>query len=933
MAKEINHKSELEQDPILKCIPWEVWQYFFDFKINEEALEKIKTKFFPQDLKCLQDPAPAIRFLSEINLDEEELSFNTRSSFLKERKRTFLFLLYFYPNIGDEDWLNLARDHEISASQLIRLCTISGRKALLESLINHSQIQKSYYRTLNFRNDDWHASFCLAATYGHLNLLEYLFQLFPQQKKQLLKANKYDAFSCAAATGKTRVLQFFLAEADSSAEREAMLSNEGSFKALSLASKNKQTRTTYFILSALSRSKRRENHLGSTTHPVLSKQAISSIEFKKYSSRISAMHLKSYPEKDSKAFLQRLDSLISSGNTRNDWFKSLCNDIESFQILTANDPRLHILIMKKLLSSTLGLRLFYHLLEAGFDAFANLNPEHKDLMQHHIYAAGSSDAFCFTWNNPSSCKDFLTQLDVEIKTLFTQSQREPLEPKMRKRLFHGAFILGFLDLHNQAPKKSLELIRYIQANYLIDEFIVTGKPPESAYQLARASGFSFSQLKGGLRILLNFSQKKPKISLQKSFFLFIIEHYLDNTPNLFDPALIIALKVTEEWIEKDLRFDFPSLNQSLKRHYENYLDQNSKELSSEALVIRSSFQLQKIFALILAALKRQNQNITEPLLLLETFTQHLQTIKTYDHLILINIQDNESLFAPSLKRLKTCLAKKKFFYDFLTYFDDRLSLRLASLPILDFESNPAENLKFNLIEAPNEKSFMAWKNLPRARKNLYHAMDNTLTELEEEHGYRGPWPLYYGYIPKKIANKDIFFRECPRHLPGLLHGKDSHRIQLAALRFFIKRGYLHLPPNKTAHELLLHIIEAEQWNNVFDQFEESFSCPEFLMLHLRSQLHFKFLRIHALFSFFKGMNKILKLYQDLEYKDLLLLIPTGLSSSLTEEPFKAWLTKKAYPCQRGHHEKGEFYARYFKSKPKTLDRKIDEISPKLSSSI
>ena len=243
----------------------------------------------------------------------------------------------------------------------------------------------------------------------------------------------------------------------------------------------------------------------------------------------------------------------------------------------------------------------------------------------------------------------------------------------------------------------------------------------------------------------------------------------------------------------------------------------------------------------------------------------------------------EEYFKVTLKQIDQLFSSSLKLAPFFNYLNRQLSKQISHLP--DLPASCIENkIKLFDMSFPSGEGFRWWSTLPAEQKSLHQAMHLTLLELENRAGYNLPYPdgtegvpRFYGFIPPErvytlVTQEKRIFKESSYFFPGIIHGIDAHRLQLAALRFFIDNKTIVLPPEKNVHDLITYIFDKELWPDIFDSVGTLFMSPHYLMTYLRNASQYEALQKYAVFNFFKSIQKAIHMNCSfLNYEQLVLI--------------------------------------------------------------
>lgn len=286
-----------------------------------------------------------------------------------------------------------------------------------------------------------------------------------------------------------------------------------------------------------------------------------------------------------------------------------------------------------------------------------------------------------------------------------------------------------------------------------------------------------------------------------------------------------------------------------------------------------------------------------------------------------------SLYDETLNEIQRTFICTTHFESFFRDLNLQLTANLSHLPSLD-KRCIKNQIKLYEMGFPNSKGFEWWKNLPHEQKSLHRAMHSLLLKSENMAGINLPLdnktegvPRFLGFIPNVNANDIItqekrIFKESSNSLPGIIHGVDSHRIQLMALRYFIDKGIIRLPPGKTTHDLLTFIVDNDLWSDLFDKVGAYFSSPHYLMAYLRNANHLEALQKYAVFNFFNAINKfMLTDYSYLNYEELILIqscADNNFVGLALDKLYIDWLDKSGHIVSFQKQDGMSWSACYFK---------------------
>ncbi|HRD69877.1 MAG TPA: hypothetical protein PK657_07015 [Legionella sp.] len=243
----------------------------------------------------------------------------------------------------------------------------------------------------------------------------------------------------------------------------------------------------------------------------------------------------------------------------------------------------------------------------------------------------------------------------------------------------------------------------------------------------------------------------------------------------------------------------------------------------------------------------------------------------------------ETIYKTTLDQIDKLFSSALKLAPFFNYLNNQLDNKISHLP--ELPSSCVENkIKMFDMSFPNGEGFSWWTKLPAEQKSLHQALHLILLDLENKAGYNLPLPdgtegvpRFYGFISSErvytlMTKEKRIFKESSYFSPGIIHGVDAHRLQLAALRFFIDNKTISLPPGKNAHDLITFILDNALWPDIFDAVGTLFMSPHYLMTYLRNASQYQALQKYAVFHFFKGIQRCIRMNCSLfDYEQLVLI--------------------------------------------------------------
>lgn len=363
------------------------------------------------------------------------------------------------------------------------------------------------------------------------------------------------------------------------------------------------------------------------------------------------------------------------------------------------------------------------------------------------------------------------------------------------------------------------------------------------------------------------------------------ELHTSNKDNMFAQALAIAAKTVRYFLINDFDFNFQNGRVLLKLSRVARKEASrlalSKDSRSQISIMATPFIIKA--AGLLANRFGHNQFIDnflirESRLIFPAYRYNtvperaFEFQKGYPLWFNHSIQKPAGDFHDSIEVIESIFTSTGTFELFWKFLNEKIANKLEHLPAVPKSLYKRGTIRFFEESYPAQNTMDWYLSLSPEKRKMHQALHLALLELEQLDGYNIPTnstddgvPRFYGAVPHKSADlcliNRLLFKESSKDIRGIRHGVESHRIQWAAIRFFIKAGIIPLPANKTPHDLLEHIVTNDLWMPMFDSPETSYRSPMFLMSWLRHAPQYEALQKAAVFSFCKSMHKLLEYYQ------------------------------------------------------------------------
>ncbi|MGQ3892864.1 hypothetical protein [Legionella sp. CNM-4043-24] len=625
----------------------------------------------------------------------------------------------------------------------------------------------------------------------------------------------------------------------------------------------------------------------------------------------------------------------------------------------------HAQLVKLLLSSPRGLAILIQLVENGFTVFYP-DTDHSIV---HNYIKQATDL------PPEDIGEFFTYLqqNPEMTSGLIKTATGDVDFKEKRNTavyFHAGFILAILEKNIFRSAAMAYMIRNRQ--YTIFKILIQTEQFISAdqnFQLFLAGGTYSPKI--SLKILPEFTRTDPAL-LQKKYMVWLDKcgTIVKENASLYE---IIAIRAAKDLLLADFQMSKDELFASIEEHYnvacppgsviDVLLSQTIKEFakhtclklsgSMAAHLLKSGFYSTLIESAKELKLCFDIVNYPD-----QPESGELKYKADSYHLFASNVRYAQpGRFTQAIVQIEQIFGSKKLFEPFLKELEQNLASRLPCKVPVDYHCTYGTIQLFN-VNAPGINGFNWWLNLPNHQKKMFQAMHLLLLDLENIDGYNLPEPdgsegvpRFHGFIPKEEANTTItagfkLFKEDSRALESALHGIESHRIQFAALRYFIRTGQITLPPGAAIHDLLTFIVDNNLWGSLFDGFGTNFNSPHYLMSYLRNADDLPALQQYAHFNLFSVMKKTMDLHgidYNEGYEQLLMLqlcAGSDFKSHLSSEPFLNWFKTSGHTGTPAPHQSTSGWYCIFRKNRKqapsapsssTCDTAVPSTSPASSS--
>ncbi|RUR16430.1 hypothetical protein ELY21_13130 [Legionella sp. km535] len=205
---------------------------------------------------------------------------------------------------------------------------------------------------------------------------------------------------------------------------------------------------------------------------------------------------------------------------------------------------------------------------------------------------------------------------------------------------------------------------------------------------------------------------------------------------------------------------------------------------------------------------------------------------------------------------------------FWVFLEGKIEPKIKHVPDIPNELKH-NNIHFFEISYPGQTTMDWYLSLSTEQRKLNQALHLTLLELERENGFNlerestgDVVPRFHGFVDSEYANNLLLsgylFKECSKYLPGILHGENGHRLQWAAISFFIQQGTIRLPEGKNVHDFLSYVIKNNLWTTLVDHYECNFGGPHFIASWLRNTSQYPSLQKAMVIGYCNRMNKFLQ---------------------------------------------------------------------------
>lgn len=620
-------------------------------------------------------------------------------------------------------------------------------------------------------------------------------------------------------------------------------------------------------------------------------------------------------------------------------------NIEKFlsYYLPQEDMQTHIQIVRALLSSPSGLDIFSQILDQGFTMLDNpalLQPLVQLIDQSGQSMTSNSQAIqqlTSKYNQLAAYFEAIHPFEMEVVALHTEREMA--------QFFNRSWMFCYLQHYLFAPNEKNERIYLLQKDYL-HKLIWANKLFAAAkyYLIAKLSGLSYCSAENLSRFA---AINTDSHHANKHIFKFMLTRYELSPFNITFVYKYLAVQVINQLLEHEFDCDEEEVHLLLTHYYQ--VTDEARKIPNKATILEYALHAVVQLASIIAPRIGKSEHLKtfiklarqlKPCLSIISLDKEVNTdpLLKAEHKVFYNSSHtsfNADIYSTVLRDLYQLMLKPQNFNDFFNYLNTQLSHSLGHLPSLpnDYQDN---QIKLLDLAFPNGKIFSWWSGLPESQRALNQAMHHLLLSLERAEGYNLPdfegtdgVPRFYGFIPHYSANSLItkekrIFKESAYSSPGIIHGVEAHRLQLAALRFFIKEGRLKLPRGKSAHDLLTYIVDNDLWSAFFDNRYSHFTSPHFLMSALRSNPQYDVLQKYAVFAFCKAMSKFIYIDCPLfDYEQLILMqcaTDNNFINRSDERLFKNWLSANKHKA-KFYQEQDLWSACYFK-KPKALYKSV-----------
>lgn len=183
-------RNELErtQHPELSLIPYQIWRGEFEHHIPDFTL-----KLMSFDIQKLLEQ------LDNFKVHSKPLS-------TADRYKSLLALRLKNHDLNHDELLLIAQKMNTQVNELLQIIACLGDTAFFKKIIELCTVEK----IIEIIRKEEYWPFCLAARYGHLQLMEEMIQLMPHDLQKMLSARHHRPFSLAASNGHLIVMEKIL---------------------------------------------------------------------------------------------------------------------------------------------------------------------------------------------------------------------------------------------------------------------------------------------------------------------------------------------------------------------------------------------------------------------------------------------------------------------------------------------------------------------------------------------------------------------------------------------------------------------------------------------------------------------------------------------------------------------------------------------------
>ncbi|MDP3268936.1 MAG: hypothetical protein Q8M40_07795 [Legionella sp.] len=610
----------------------------------------------------------------------------------------------------------------------------------------------------------------------------------------------------------------------------------------------------------------------------------------------------------------------------------------------------HAIIMSKLLSSDVGILLLLQLIDNGFILF---DSKCSRIMLDEVINTAGLELSLNT--NRHHITEFITpkkliamsasklENDTEIDTFYTYS-----------------FIVTFLNKYLFKTEEANKELINKQENHILALLDANDVAKASHYYtMAQFTGLSYNSDKSFT--FFSTITSGDFAALERKYKFILTRYKLKDAKDFF-ACRYIAVLVVKKLFERNFNCNEDEITNLINQQYKQIpkVKRHHDERTFLEYALHGVIQLVSIIAPRIGKITHLTPFINlskkvKSILRINSRIPNELEIKNDPAIDLKNcyvvvqkvsqITSQETCYKTTLNQIDQLFSSALKLAPFFNYLNNQLDKKISHLP--DLPSSCVENkIKLFDMSFPNGEGFSWWTKLPAEQKSLHQALHLILLDLENKAGYNLPLPdgtegvpRFYGFIPSEkvytlMTKEKRIFKESSYFSPGIIHGVDAHRLQLAALRFFIDNKTIALPPGKNTHDLITFILDNELWPDIFDSVSTLFMSPYYLMTYLRNASQYPALQKYAVFHFFKAIQRCIRMNCSFFDYEQLVLIQSAYDENFISlnqgNLFFDWLNISGHTIgfkqQNGHQWSTTYFKKSgYKQTPKCTELNWDEI--------